>query len=118
MLGFRSQEDVDKPLEKLLIDADTGKTSPLAAIDPAIDALTHLPTDRSDVVGFDVGRAAKMIATATDVRRFDAKSKKWEVVATLAWRHEAGRAVFLDEHRVLVLGGVEKEHAVAEVCVF
>lgn len=118
LMGWRSQEDVDKPLKKFVIDADSGKLSAFFGMDPGVAALTQLPIDRAEVLGYDVSRPGKMIATATDIRRFDPLAKKWEVVATLLSKHEAGAAAFLDDHRVLVLGGLEKAHEVAELCTF
>lgn len=118
LLGWSEDIDVDKLTKKLTLRPDTGKASPFVAPDTSVEALTRLPTGASDAIGYDVTRPTKMIATGSDVQRFDAKAKTWEVVATYARKHEAGAAAFLDDHRVLVLGGLEKEHAVAELCSF
>lgn len=118
LLGWGSQDEVDKPMQRVVFHPDAGKAAPFTGNDPGVEVLARWPRDQGTIIGYEVAKPTKLVATEKDVRRWDAKTKTWDVVATFARNHEAGRAVLLDERRVLVLGGLEKEHAVAELCAF
>lgn len=81
--------------------------------------------EHGHLTGLQLEVQRRAVATAARDRRGRAqegcpaqRKPSNRTVASYARKHEAGAAAFLDEHRVLVVGGLERAHATAELCSF